>query len=108
MIIATPRLVKPLPHGRPVLPTDHFSVPTALEFFMLGSLEARNSSDAKVPETKGSAPAGDEGASGAASLDPLHDLSVAQDGGAFSGISDALAGAVGHILDLSRAEEELQ
>lgn len=39
VMIVTPRLVKPLPPGRPELPTDHFVEPNAFEFFFLGSLE---------------------------------------------------------------------
>jgi pilus assembly protein CpaC len=41
VIIVTPRLVKPLPEGRPPLPTDHFVDPSGFEFFMLGALESQ-------------------------------------------------------------------
>ena len=63
VIIVTPRLVRPGPMGRPPLPTDHFVVPTAVEFFLHGSMEARSKHAAAVPE------AGQESAEAAPSQD---------------------------------------
>ena len=96
VIIATPRLVKPLPPGRPPLPTDHFVEPDAAEFFLLGSLEgnawdrfwdagqAAVGMDPDEPETPGK-PVGEAG-------DPL---------------LDGMAGDAGHRLDVELAEAEL-
>ncbi|MEE2678923.1 MAG: type II and III secretion system protein family protein [Myxococcota bacterium] len=96
VIIATPRLVKPLPPGRPPLPTDHFVEPDAAEFFLLGSLEgnawdrfwdagqAAVGMDPDEPETP-EKPVGETG-------DPL---------------LDGMAGDAGHRLDVELAEAEL-
>ena len=43
VMIVTPRLVKPLPPGRPQLPGDAFVAPNDFEFFLLGALEAQSS-----------------------------------------------------------------
>jgi pilus assembly protein CpaC len=45
VIIVTPHLVKPISAGGYALPTEHFIEPTALEFYLFGSLEGRGDSD---------------------------------------------------------------
>ena len=42
MLVVTPHLVEPLA-TRPALPTDHFTPPSAAEFYLLGRLEAAGS-----------------------------------------------------------------
>lgn len=41
VILVTPRLARPLPPGRPRLPTDGFVEPTDAEFYWLGRMEGR-------------------------------------------------------------------
>ena len=41
VLIVRPRLVKPLPEGRPPLPTDHFVEPSGYEFYLTPALEGR-------------------------------------------------------------------
>lgn len=110
VMIATPRLVKPLPAGRPELPTDHLIVPSALELFFHGSLE-------------GTPRDGDPGSGVAAESESANriktprmgdgmdarsfSLAVSDELEAFRAIDDAMVGEVGHVLDITRAEEEL-
>jgi pilus assembly protein CpaC len=42
VMIVTPRIVRPLPPGPHVLPTDHFIEPSAFEFYVLGRMEAKS------------------------------------------------------------------
>ena len=94
IIIATPRLVKPLPPGPPQLPTDRFVEPDAGEFFLLGALEG-NAWERARDSTAGalSRPSGDTaGLSSGKSADPL---------------IDGMAGNAGHRLDVELAEGEL-
>lgn len=108
VIIATPRLVVPGPAGRPSLPTDHFVIPTAVDFFLHGSIEAE-------PETKDE----EEKPQPLANLTwpepvtephdqarPVENKDLSKTGATVS--SDSFAGALGHSLNLQGAEGELQ
>jgi pilus assembly protein CpaC len=53
VILVTPRLVKPLPPGRPRLPTDSFAEPNDFEFFLLGALESQRSPEATYEDEGG-------------------------------------------------------
>jgi pilus assembly protein CpaC len=52
VLIVRPRLAKPLPDGRPPLPTDHFVEPTDYEFYLTNALEGRPREE-DVPSTLG-------------------------------------------------------
>ena len=54
VILVTPRLAKPLPDGRPRLPTDAYKDPSDADFYLRGLLE---SPDATVPATAAPTPA---------------------------------------------------
>jgi pilus assembly protein CpaC len=56
VLVVTPHLVEPLP-GRPGLPTDHFTPPSAAEFYLLGRLEAAGA-ETSAPTGSGSDTAG--------------------------------------------------
>ena len=108
VIIATPRLVVPGPVGRPALPTDHFVIPTAFEFFLDGSIEAKPKTEDE--EEKGQPLADltwpepvDEVDDGPLT-EPNEELSTV--GATVS--ADAFAGSMGHSLNLQGAEGELQ
>lgn len=110
VVIATPRLIEPLPAGRPALPTDHLIVPNALELFFLGSLEGTpgdpdpGSGGAAASESAGFIRTPRMGGDVAA---PSFSVAGSEDPDAFRAIDEAMAGDVGHALDISRAEEEL-
>jgi pilus assembly protein CpaC len=84
VMVITPRLVKPLPPGSPVLPTDHFIEPNAAEFFLLGSLEG--------------------GVIGRLFSDPPAHAALGGPGKKQT-FNDGVAGDVGHRVDLTHAEE---
>jgi pilus assembly protein CpaC len=56
VLVVTPHLVEPLA-SRPALPTDHFTPPSAAEFYLLGRLEAAGS-EAPAPLGTGTDTAG--------------------------------------------------
>lgn len=106
VIIATPRLVRPGPIGRPALPTDHFVIPTALEFFLHGSMEARAQPDEEKATTQ--APAEVPASSGSPKdPDSTPKPSVSAPAEPAGQLKDAFAGPVGHSLDLQAAEGDL-
>jgi pilus assembly protein CpaC len=112
VIIATPRLIVPGPTGRPHLPTDHFVIPTAVEFFLDGSLEAKPDveNEEKVPQPLANLtwpepePQPVDEAQGHAR--PAHEGEPSSSRAAVS--ADSFAGALGHSLNLQGAEGELQ
>jgi pilus assembly protein CpaC len=112
VIIATPRLIVPGPTGRPPLPTDHFVIPTAVEFFLDGSLEAKPEveNEEKVPQPLANLtwpepePQPVDEAQGHAR--PAHEGEPSSSRAAVS--ADSFAGALGHSLNLQGAEGELQ
>ncbi len=53
VVIVTPHLVKPLPGGRPALPTDAFVEPNAWEFYLLGMMEGRGGDKPAAPPPPG-------------------------------------------------------
>jgi len=57
VIIATPRLVKPLGPGKVALPTDYFVLPTEFELYLLGRAEGRK----RTPSFPGQAPSASTG-----------------------------------------------
>ena len=108
VIIATPRLVVPGPVGRPALPTDHFVIPTAFEFFLDGSIEAKPKTEDQ--EEKGQ-PLAD--LTWPEPLDEVDDGALAESNEELSSVGmtisgDAFAGSLGHSLNLQGAEGELQ
>jgi pilus assembly protein CpaC len=50
LFVVTPRLVKPLPPDY-ALPTDNFTPPSRVDFFLKGKLEGRPAEPAKAPQT---------------------------------------------------------
>ena len=52
VLIVRPRLAKPLPDGRPPLPTDHFVEPSDYEFYLTSAVEGRPD-EADVPSSLG-------------------------------------------------------
>lgn len=54
IIIVTPRLVKPLNMAKQTLPTDFYVEPNDFEFFLMGQMEGRDRSKAKVSQMDGS------------------------------------------------------
>ena len=110
VVIATPRLVEPLPAGRPALPTDHLIVPSALDLFFFGSLEG--TSPDSHPDSGGAAESASTDRIRAPRMGGDQDarsfsLAVSEKSEAFRAINEAMAGEVGHVLDITRAEEEL-
>jgi pilus assembly protein CpaC len=53
IIIVTPRLVKPLNMAKQTLPTDFYVEPNDVEFYLMGQLEGRDRSKAKVSQMDG-------------------------------------------------------
>jgi pilus assembly protein CpaC len=95
VIIATPRLVKPLPPGPPELPTDRFIEPDAAEFFLLGALEG-NAWSRFWNSTKSVFGADSDTTTDTSIEPPPDDL-----------LADGMAGDAGHRLDVGLAEAEL-
>ena len=98
VIIATPRLVKPTRGKRPPLPTDGFTPPSAVEFFLKGSIEGEPRVDA------GEVSAGPNSTLGGA---PTPQATPGSEEVGAAGRQSGFAGAFGHAIDLSRAEGEL-
>ncbi len=63
VLVVRPRLVQPLPEGRPPLPTDHFVEPSDYEFYLTPAIEGRPP-EADVPSTVGNVQGGLLGAIG--------------------------------------------
>ena len=116
VIIATPRLVTPGPPGRPALPTDHFVIPTAVEFFLHGSMESRQAAEAGKGEGDSKKSYGDETiwsldkdpADTTPAQEPLATDNLVEPGETSSQIADSFAGEIGHELSVEGAEGELR
>ncbi len=132
VIIATPRLVSPGPPGRPALPTDHFVIPTAVEFFLHGSMESKQ--EAKTGKGEGEGESESEGAGAGENKgdqekshgddsiwgldedrvdqvpqrEALATSNLVEPGEKGSQIADSFAGEIGHELSVEGAEGELQ
>jgi pilus assembly protein CpaC len=111
VIIATPRLISPGPPGRPALPTDHFVIPTAIEFFLHGSMESTKETEkekAPKPDTSSiwsldkDATALDAGG-GAVSPSNLLEPDTTR-----PQLADLFVGEIGHGLSVQGAEGELR
>ena len=111
LIIATPHLIVPHSGGRPALPTDHFSVPSAVEFFFMGSMEG---SPGEGREGSAGSLSDEASHTGAKPAEVEHALELSsvpmqtEDRGLAFRVFDSFAGAIGHALDLSGAEGELR
>jgi pilus assembly protein CpaC len=116
VIIATPRLVSPGAPGRPTLPTDHFVIPTAVEFFFHGSMEGKKAPPPKTDQAGKPPSPGDDSILSfdkkspgpAPEKDALATSSLIEPGGSGSQIADSFAGEIGHELSVQGAEGELQ
>lgn len=111
VIIATPRLVSPGPPGRPALPTDHFVIPTALEFFLHGSMESTKESEtekAPKPDTDSVWSLEKDATAFDAGGGAISPSNLLEPGTTRPRIADLFAGEIGHGLSVQSAEGELR